>query len=154
HQLALAIALVSDVPPPPDWPHRQVSPRVLPRRLPAPLESYAFWTASDQRRITLQRLSQLPASELKYVVSAVAPYAELRWAREHARYALADLPQAYDAIHYRMDRVETNTLSWPESAYDLATIRQQGGICVDQAYFAAEVGKAWGVPTLLFNGAG
>ena len=34
--LALAIAVVYDVPPPPDWPHWQVDPDALPRQLPAP----------------------------------------------------------------------------------------------------------------------
>ena len=36
----------------------------------------------------------------------------------------------------------------------LPLILQEGGLCVDQAYFAAMVGKAKGVPTLLFRGAG
>ncbi len=36
-ELALAIALVFDVPPPPQWPHGQVSARQLPRELGDPL---------------------------------------------------------------------------------------------------------------------
>src|SRR5579885_1534144 len=39
--LALATALVYDVPPPPNWPHSQVSSTVLPRRLPPPADAFA-----------------------------------------------------------------------------------------------------------------
>lgn len=154
HQLALALALVSDVPPPPDWPHGQVSAALLPRGLPPPREAFRFWTESDRQRLTLHRLTQLPAAELKFVVAHAAPYEDLRWARQHARYSLAELPAAYSAVPYRTDRVEANVMSWPGRAYTLPAIRQEGGICVDQAYFACEVGRARGVPTLLFNGAG
>lgn len=154
HQLALAIALVSDMTPPPDWPHRQVSQEVLPRKLPSPVQSFAFWVASDRQRRTLHRLTQLPAGELKFLVSTAATYPELQWARQHARHTLAELPSAYTSIEYRMDRVEMNRMNWPGKDYRLPVIRQQGGICVDQAYYACEVGKAHGVPTLLFNGAG
>ena len=57
-------------------------------------------------------------------------------------------------VRYRMDRVQTRTMNWPESTYPLWDILRDGGICVDQAYFATEAGKARGVPTLLFAGAG
>jgi hypothetical protein len=50
--------------------------------------------------------------------------------------------------------VQQGQYSWPEAHYDLGTILNKGGICVDQAYFACEVGKAKGVPTLFFSGAG
>src|SRR5580698_905257 len=38
--LALAIALVYDVPPPPWWPHFQVSPEALPRKLSKPEDTF------------------------------------------------------------------------------------------------------------------
>jgi len=43
---------------------------------------------------------------------------------------------------------------WSGGPYTLANILQNGGICIDQAYFASEAGKARGVPTLLFGGEG
>ncbi|HEV8073350.1 MAG TPA: hypothetical protein VGP21_04390 [Opitutaceae bacterium] len=154
--LALAIAVVYDLPPPPDWPHAQVSAAQLPRTLPGPVAAFAFWVHADETGQTLQPLSRLPASELKFVVDAVAPLGELNWA-QHAVHIVTPvnwLASIYSMVHYRTDRVQQAQYSWPEDHYDLQTILAKGGICVDQAYFACEVGKAKGVPTLLFSGAG
>jgi len=152
--LALAIALVYDVPPPPNWPHAQVGAAQLPRTLPDPVAAFAFWIHADGTGQTLQPLSRLPASELKFVVDAVAPLAELDWAQQHLSTPIEGLGALYGMVRYRVDRVQQAQYIWPEAHYDLPTILNKGGICVDQAYFASEVGKAKGVPTLLFSGAG
>jgi hypothetical protein len=152
--LALAIAIVYDVPPPPNWPHGQVSASLLPRTLPDPAAAFEFWVHADETGQTLQPLSRLPASELKFVVDAVAPASELEWAQRHISTPLTALNQVYDMVRYRVDRVQQELYAWPEALYDLPTILSKGGICVDQAYFACEVGKAKGVPTLFFSGAG
>lgn len=152
--LAIAIAVVYDVPPPPDWPHGQVNAGALPRRLPAPGAAFAYWTKLDRSRVTLQRLRHLPASELKFLVDEVAPFAELDWARRNVGPGLTDLAKAYDLIRYRKDRLAQNAFMWMLPDYRLPTILAAGGICVDQAYFATTVGKAKGIPTILFRGAG
>jgi len=152
--LALAIAVVYDVPPPPDWPHGQVGEAALPRHLPSPLAAFNFWTKLDQSRQSDLPLRRLPASELKFVVDSATPFAELTWARQAVQLPLAQLARAYDAVKYRNERATSNVFNWPGPDYRLETILQTGGICIDQAYFAANVGKAHGVPTLLFHGAG
>jgi hypothetical protein len=152
--LALAIAVVYDVPPPPHWPHAQVSAAALPRTLPDPAAAFAFWVHADETGQTLQPLSRLPASELKFVVDAVAPAAELEWAQQNIATPLASFANVYGMVRYRVDRVQQSTFLWPQSDYGLKTLLDQGGLCVDQAYFACEVGKAKGVPTLFFEGAG
>ncbi|MDD2765802.1 MAG: hypothetical protein PHE83_17715 [Opitutaceae bacterium] len=152
--LALAIAVVDDVPPPPDWPHAQVSLQALPRKLPPPVDAFAFFVKADQAGATLQHLRRLPAADLKFVVDTGAMFDELIWAQKNVRTPLTLLAKVYDVIRYRRDRVESGTLLWPQPSYRLPDILTAGGICVDQAYFAAMVGKAWGVPTLLFRGAG
>ncbi len=152
--LALAIAVVYDVPPPSDWPHGQVSPQVLPRRLAPPVEIFDFFVRSDRTGPTLESLQHLPAADLKFVVDTCAPLSDLVWAQQHVNTALADLPRLYDAVRYRRERLQANVLMWPGPSYRLADILRDGGICVDQAYFASTVGKAKGVPTLLFRGAG
>ncbi len=153
-QLALAIAVVFDVVPPPDWPHGQVSPRALPRGRPSSGDVFAFWVESDTKRRTLHRLESLEASELKFVVCAAAPLAELRWVQQRLDFDFNALPRAYDAVEYRTDRAEQSVYLWPNSSYTLPVILELGGICIDQGYFASEAGKARGVPTLLFRGAG
>ena len=152
--LALAIAVVYDVPPTPNWPHGQVSAALLPRQLPPPELVFAYWAKLDRTGGTLQHLRRLPAGELKFLVDIAVPFSELDWARQHVPQGLADLANAYSTIKYRKDRLEQGLFSWPGRDYRLASILAQGGICVDQAYFASIAGKAKGIPTLMFRGAG
>lgn len=152
--LALAIALVYDVPPPPHWPHGQVTAQALPRRLAEPANAFAWWVKQDRAGRTLHKLARLGADELKFVVDAAAPAAELEWAQGAWSHPLSQLPAAYKTIRYRNDRVAANAMTWPGGSYRLAEILATGGICSDQAYFATQVGKARGVPTLLIYGAG
>jgi hypothetical protein len=153
--LALAIALVYDVPPPPFWPHFQVTKEALARRLPKPSETFDRLTREDERGHTYFRLAHLPAEELKFAVDAAAPAPELDWSEANVPYSLDNFEQAYLMINYRMDRATNYAkATWSGQPYTLQAIKAQGGICVDQAYFATEAGKARGVPTLLFTGAG
>lgn len=153
-QLALAIALVYDVPPPPHWPHGQVSSDLVSRQLRDPLEVFRFWVRAEKSRKLLHPLSRLQATELKFVVDAAASFEELEWVRAHYQFGLDTLPRAYDAISYRTDRLEQKQHHWPGPSYALPVILEEGGICIDQGYFASQVGKARGVPTLLFRGVG
>jgi hypothetical protein len=152
--LALAIALVYDVPPPPSWPHGQVSPTALPRKLPAPAEAFAWWTRQDAAGRTLHPLARLGADELKFVVDTPATFKELEWAQSIVDLPLAQLARAYTMVRYRKDRYANNQAYWPGRSYQLHEILGAGGICADQAYFATQIGKARAVPTLIFYGTG
>src|SRR5690606_37735995 len=79
---------------------------------------------------------------------------ELEWAQRSVKFPLSSLVKSYEAVRYRNDRIEAQTYVWPGERYDLPEIYGEGGICVDQAYFATQAGKARGVPSLLFSGAG
>lgn len=152
--LALALALVYDVPPPPNWPHGQVTTEALPRNFPAPAEAFAWWVRQDQLGRTYHRLARLGADELKFVVDTTAPLNELEWSTQLSDYPLNQLARAYTMVRYRTDRAANDRPIWPGKTYRLPDILRDGGICCDQAYFATQVGKARGVPTLLFQGAG
>jgi hypothetical protein len=152
--LALAMAVVYDVPAPPYWPHGQVPPTVLARKLPRAIDAFDWWTKQDREGRTYHRLTQLSPRDLKFVVDAAAPFAELEWTQQVANYPLNSLSRAYTMVRYDIDRVRRDDLIWREKTYTLDDILAAGGICVDQAYFAAQVGKARGVPTLLFRGEG
>jgi hypothetical protein len=153
-QLALAIAVVYDVPPPPGWPHAQVSQAVLPRRLPEPVAAFAFFVRADQTGKTLHPLAKLDADTLKFVVDVAAPFSELEWAQKMITYPLPSLAKSYTVVSYRTDRMQNDQNMWLGDTYDLPHILGAGGICVDQAYFATEAGKARGVPTIFFRGEG
>ena len=152
--LGLAIAIVYDAPPPLSWPHWQVKAEALPRRLPAPEEAWDYFIALDKAGRGLHRLDRLDATELRFLVDLALPDEERRWARERVKTPLARLEETYGAVAYREDRIAAGEYVWPGRRYTLAGILAEGGICVDQAYFAAQAGKARGVPTLLFGGAG
>lgn len=152
--LALAIAVVHDVPPPPFWPHGQVTAEALPRQLPAPAAAFAWWAKQDRAGRTLHKLARLGADDLKFVVDAAAPAAELEWASGAWAHPIGQLPAAYQAIRYRKERITTGAFVWPGRTYRLSEILTTGGICSDQAYYATQIGKARGVPTLLIYGAG
>ena len=153
--LALALAVVYDVPPPPFWPHPQVTKEALPRTLPNPYIPYESLINEDALGHTYFSLSRLRVEELKFVVDAAAPEPELAWSRANVPYPLSQFDQVYDMVAYRADRAENYAkMTWSGTPYTLQAIRAEGGICVDQAYFATEAGKARGVPTLLFTGNG
>lgn len=152
--LAIAIAVVHDTAPPPWWPHGQVSPAALPRKWPDALATFRFFVAQDQAGRCYLPLKRLGADELKFVVDAAAPFDELTWAQKVVDVPLAHLDKVYSMVPYRVERLQAGRAVWPGDHYSLPLILGRGGICVDQAYFACEVGKARGVPTLLFMGAG
>ena len=62
--------------------------------------------------------------------------------------------QAFDGLDQDADRAEQERYVWGGGNYTLSAILDTGGICIDQAYFATQVGKARAVPTLLFRGEG
>jgi hypothetical protein len=140
--LAIAIALVYDVPPPPTWPHGQVSAGALPRQFPDPLEAFGWWIKQEQRGRTYHRLSRLGATELKFVVDTVVPFAELEWAQGAADLPLAQLARGYTMVRYRNDRISNQQMTWSGQSYTLQEILASGGICSDQAFFASQVGKS------------
>ncbi|MSU50837.1 MAG: hypothetical protein EXS37_17410 [Opitutus sp.] len=152
--LALAIALVYDVPPPPVWPHGQVTATALPRKFPEPAAAFAWWIKQDQQGRTFHKLTRLGAEELKFVVDTPTPLAELEWVQGISDIPLGHLARAYTMVRYRTDRITGDNPVWLGKTYKLPDILATGGICADQAYFATQVGKARGVPTLLIYGAG
>ncbi|MEN9841874.1 MAG: hypothetical protein RL376_1674 [Verrucomicrobiota bacterium] len=152
--LATAIALVYDMQPPMEWPHWQVRPEALPRQLPAAAEAFAYFVNLDRSGRSLQPLAKLKATELRFLVDLALPEKERQWALARVSAPLSKLETTYTDIRYRDDRVEQRVFVWPGRKYSLEDILREGGICVDQAYFATQAGKARGVPTLLFFGAG
>lgn len=152
--LAAAIALVYDTSPPARWPHWQVRVEVLPRRLPSAREAFAYFVELDRSGKSLHPLARLDAAELRFLVDLALPEAERAWAREKVKTPLARLETTYSDVRYRLDRIANAEYVWPGESYTLEEILREGGICVDQAYFSTQAGKARGVPTLLFSGAG
>tara|TARA_B110000008_G_scaffold279079_1_gene324802 strand:+ start:6281 stop:7972 length:1692 start_codon:yes stop_codon:yes gene_type:complete len=153
--LALAIALVHDQAPPKRWPHHQTG---LAKSKNGQLQSASkvyryFKQAAQSNRLQLD-LSQLSIGELKYVVDIHADFADFEWAAEAQRFSWSRIDQLYRGIAYRHDRIDQNEYHWLLKDYSLPVIKQEGGICVDQAYFMTQVCKSLGIPSVQISGAG
>ena len=153
-RLAVALSIVYDVSPPPGWPHNQVPGRMLPRHLPEVSAAFEYWKNLNEKRLSAHNLTLLTVEKLKFLVDTPAAFDELRWAHQNVKERAGEFAQVYSSVAYRHDRVEQNRFVWNGPDYRLPTILKNGGICVDQAYFASQSGKAKGIPTLIFRGAG
>ena len=152
--LAIALAIVYDQAWPTFWPHPQVDPKLVPIAATPVAEWFNFWVESNESRALMFDLRKLSPDQVKYIVDAPLDLAEFRWARKNAKYQRSEFAKAFDAVSYSPARVSSSTFVWREGEYTLQKIRQQAGICVDQAYYAMIAGKAHGLPTLFFTGQG
>ncbi len=152
--LALAFALVYDQRRPAFWPHPQVEPGTVPEMDEPLSERFARYARLNEARRLDYDLRSLSAAELKFVVDAPVSKSELEWAVKNMRVSRNRFEDAFITVGYDLKRAENGVFKWPHGRYLLSDIREHGGICVDQAYFAALSGKARGIPTLFFAGQG
>ncbi len=144
-KLALACALVFDHP-------LSYSPQTGASGMVDMRERYQYYRDSVEAGEPCAPLMELAPWELVWVVDAPIPTSELVWARKNVKLSRAQWGQAYGMIQYRMDRALKNAKIYDK--YTLAEIRQKGGICIDQAYFAAMTAKANSIPAMIFTGMG
>jgi len=152
--LAVAIALVFDQPFPVIWPHHQVPASAVPKELVDPVQRLTEMAQLQSKRRYALNLPDLSVKELKFLVDHSLPESEMEWARKNVTTSRSSFNRVFDSIRYDMSRIEKNEYAWPFPSYRLSEIKDRGGICVDQAYFAAMAGKAKGIPTLFFVGQG
>jgi len=151
--LAVAIALVWDDDLP-LRPHHQVDAAKVPHSSLTPLERFQFWVDSSEKHLCDYELWKLDAGDLKFIVDATATLPELRWAQSSVHFTRGNFDRAFFSVSYDEGRINRGAYNWPHESYSLQEIKKHGGICVDQAYFAAMAGKANGIPTLYFTGEG
>ena len=154
--LMLAFALVYDQRPPSFWPHHQVDPSLLVPMDESLADRFAYYARANDAGRLEHDLRRLSVSELKHVVDAPVPRADLEWAAKNVRARRSQFDRAFTAVDYDERRAQRGIFDWPKDKgrYTMANIEVWGGICVDQAYFASIAGKAKGIPTLFFSGQG
>ena len=152
--LALAIAVVYEARGPDFWPHHQVKEGLVPVVEESPAAIFARWAAAAAGPGLLNDLRTLPPGDLKFVIDAPLAESEFVWARKNVRLPESGFGRAFSSVKYVMPRVKARKFTWEEGPYTLEAISKNGGICVDQAYFAMVAGKARGLPTLFFTGQG
>lgn len=116
------------------------------------LERFRFFRDRAKQGALRTALPEMMPWELVWVVDAPVPESELLWAQKHVNYSQRDWGKAYGHIRYRMDRAAEGKN--PYTAYTLEQIEKEGGICGDQAYFAAISAKANGIPAMVIGGVG
>ncbi len=116
-----------------------------------PLALFEFFGSNENRMFF--GIQNVPVELLMHVVNTTASVPELQWALD--RYAgrqmigtvFFDVPYDWSNFSHGTPKKVTS------AGYNLPNLLRYGGVCVDQAYFAEQVGKAIGVPTATAVGA-
>ncbi|MCC6230638.1 MAG: hypothetical protein IT432_15615 [Phycisphaerales bacterium] len=139
--LAAAIALVWDRP-----------PSFARAELPDPVELFDYFTSNAKKLVFDPKTT--PTELQVFMVDVAAPVSDLRWAMDkhggdrRIGHVYFDVP--YDTAFFKYNQ----PLKLDKETFSLANIRKIGGVCVHQAYYAATIGKAIGVPTVQMSAAG
>lgn len=148
-RLILAMAVVWDERRPPL--HYQMGGKALPYQ-PDIEARYDYFRDLYAAKRSEMPYDDLSVTALTFVVDLPLPLAELEWVRQN------EAPRAwekkYTEIVYSDARLNALAYQWPDGPYTMAAIREQGGICVDQAYYALVCARAWGLPAFIFTGEG
>jgi hypothetical protein len=97
-------------------------------------------------------IRNVPAELLVYVVDTTASIPDMEWALN--KYAgTQDVGSLFFTINYDYDYLKSGKdKKLTVNGFNLPNILKYGGVCIDQAYFAATVGKSIGVPTAIDYG--
>ncbi|MEM7697700.1 MAG: hypothetical protein AAF236_04770 [Verrucomicrobiota bacterium] len=152
--LAIAFAVVYDQPLPKGWPHGYVEHAKIPIGDSDPVERFRFLVRCAREGKLVHDLDRLRVQDLKFLVDTPLEFAELEYAQQIKLSSPSRLADLYTALPYANTRISSQQYSWPGDEYRLFHIGQEGGICMDLAYFVSHSGKALGVPTMLFVGQG
>lgn len=117
-----------------------------------PEEVFAFYAGHGGRMFF--GVKDQSAELLTYVVTAQASPREMAWALEeyagNKQIGRTFFEVPYDTAHFRAGRDKRIEAT----GYTLQNLKKRGGICADQAYFASNVGRAIGVPSVYVWGRG
>lgn len=94
-------------------------------------------------------IRNVPSELLIHVVDSTSSPQEMQWAlgnfSKDANIGKRFFEIQYDHKHVRSGSEKQIT----KLGYTLPNIRKHGGVCIDQAYYATQVGKAQGIPTAI-----
>lgn len=153
--LAAAFCVVwDDLPGEPDLGERKTSPK----KGPAPLNAAALariWQHCTLSRAKLQNdPTTLPYQLAIFVVDNPISQEELNWVLTRYR-GRAFSGRIYQQVPYDVDAFYTGqSARRGNRPYTLANVLRYGGVCNDQAYFAAHVAKTLGIPAAICTGQG
>ncbi len=115
-------------------------------------EVYDYFREMDAKKKLTVDVKKASVSQLLYVVDVRLPRSEFDWVQENMNYPQAQWGKAYSSIRYLMERATNN--KDPYTHYTFEELRKEGGVCRDQAYFAANTAKCKGIPAVYIVGDG
>lgn len=115
-------------------------------------EVYAAFCESAENKNLKTDITKMPATDLIYVVNIGLPKSEMEWAQKNVRLTQRSWGEAFPMIKYRMDRAANGVN--PYKYYTFAEIKKEGGICMDQGYFATNTARCNGIPASYLTGDG
>lgn len=116
---------------------------------------YDYFREMDAKKKLLTDVKKMDVSDLLYVVDVRLPRSEFDWVHKNLKYNQAQWGDSYASIRYRME-IAAGSLSEGElyQKYNFAEIREDGGVCRHQAYFASNTAKCKAVPAVYIVGDG
>lgn len=144
--LMLALALVFDEP---DNVSMQGPGTYLPLTLD---ERYQYFKKASEENILETSCDRMSPRELIRVIDLRISQYEIDWSHDEVRESRKNWGQTYSSVRYLIERAVEETD--PYNYYILPEILEKGGVCRDQAHFAAQAGKARGIPATYAHGTG
>lgn len=116
---------------------------------------YDYFREMDAKKKLLTDVKKMDVSDLLYVVDVRLPRSEFDWVHKNLKYSQAQWGDSYASIRYRME-IAAGSLSEGElyQKYNFAEIREDGGVCRHQGYFASNTAKCKAVPAVYIVGDG
>ncbi len=115
-------------------------------------EVYDYFREMDAKGKLLTDVKKMSVSNLLYVVDVRLPRSEFDWVQKNLKYKQENWGEAYGSIRYLMERATHN--KDPYKTYSFAELREEGGVCRDQGYFACNTAKCKGIPAVYIVGDG
>lgn len=144
---AIACSLLS-----PEVAHSPGLIRVRAPRL-SPVQLFHYFREQDRHRRLLTDIKKMSVERLLMVVDVRLPMSELNWVTKNLNYDRATWAhKAYNSVSYLMERATKD--KDPYKTYTFEEILEEGGVCRDQAYFAANSAKVMGIPAVIAVGDG
>lgn len=144
---AIACSLLS-----PEVAHSPGLIRVRTPRL-SPVQLFHYFREQDRHRRLLTDIKKMSVERLLMVVDVRLPMSEFNWVTKNLNYDRATWAhKAYNSVSYLMERATKDTD--PYTTYTFEEILEEGGVCRDQAYFAACSAKVMGIPAVIAVGDG
>ncbi len=134
--------------------HSDRTHSVYPDGMLGAVENFQFFV--DTEKVMQGRAQYVPWEFLKHLINHRTPRQEREWALQNYVSKRVDFGKCYSQVPYdkEMLRTESKVCKLDGKPYDLPDILNFGGVCAQQADFAARVGKSIGVPAEYVTGQG